>query len=88
VDTSFKQSLKAKAHHLNPVVLLGAKGLTPAVVAETDVALTAHELIKVKLNAAEKAEKLATALSLCEQVQAELVQLIGRVVVLYRKNPE
>lgn len=88
MDTSFKQSLKAKAHHLNPVVLLGAKGLTPAVVAETDVALTAHELIKVKLNAAEKAEKLATALSLCEQVQAELVQLIGRVVVLYRKNPE
>lgn len=54
MDTTFRQSLKAKAHHLKPVILLGAKGLTPAVVEETNVALTAHELIKVKLSGVEK----------------------------------
>ena len=49
MDTSRKKSLKAQAHHLKPVVLLGAKGLTEAVIAETDVALLSHELIKVKI---------------------------------------
>ncbi len=54
MDTGFKQSLKAKAHHLKPVILLGAKGLTPAVIEETNNALLIHELIKVKISGAEK----------------------------------
>lgn len=88
VDTSFKQSLKAQAHHLKPVVLLGAKGLTEAVVAETNIALLSHELIKVKINGAEKEDRLAMAQDLCEQLHAELVQMIGNTVILYRKNEE
>lgn len=88
MDTSFKQSLKAKAHHLKPVVLLGAKGLTEAILAETNVALLAHELIKVKINGAEKEDRMQIAEELCEQLHAELVQMIGNTLVLYRKNEE
>ncbi|MCL9683798.1 ribosome assembly RNA-binding protein YhbY [Legionella maioricensis] len=88
MDTSFKQSLKAQAHHLKPVVLLGAKGLTEAVVAETNIALLSHELIKVKINGAEKEDRLVMANELCQQLQAELVQMIGNTVILYRKNEE
>jgi RNA-binding protein len=85
---SKKQALKEKAHHLKPVVLLGAKGLTTAVVDETHQALKAHELIKIKLKGLDKDQKKKTALELCEQLQAELIQLIGNTAVIYRKNEE
>ncbi|KTD58345.1 RNA-binding protein [Legionella sainthelensi] len=88
MDTSQKKSLKAKAHHLKPVVLLGAKGLTEAVIAETDVALLSHELIKVKINGAEKEDRLSMAHELCHQLKAELIQMIGNTVIVYRKNEE
>lgn len=88
MDTSFKQSLKAQAHHLKPVILLGAKGLTDAVVAETDMALNTHELIKVKINGAEKEDRIEMSHHLCEQLKAELVQLIGNTAVIYRKKIE
>ncbi|CEG58836.1 ribosome assembly RNA-binding protein YhbY [Legionella fallonii] len=88
MDTSFKQSLKARAHHLKPVILLGAKGLTEAVVAETNIALLSHELIKVKINGAEREDRIAMANDLCQQLDAELVQMIGNTVILYRKNED
>jgi len=88
MDTSFKQMLKAKAHHLNPVVMLGAKGLTPAVIEETNVALQAHELIKVKINGAEKAERQEMAATLCDAVHADLIQLIGNIAIMWRKNED
>ncbi len=88
MDTSFRQSLKAQAHHLKPVVLLGAKGLTEAVIAETNIALLAHELIKVKINGAEKEDRILMANELCQQLEAELVQLIGSTAIIYRKNKE
>ena len=86
MKTSFKQELKARAHHLKPVVLLGAKGLTPAVTEETNLALQIHELIKVKINGADKTARLEIAADLCQQLTAELVQLIGNTAILYRKN--
>lgn len=86
MNTSFKQQLKARAHHLQPVVLLGAKGLTPAVIEETNIALHTHELIKVKINGAEKAERQNIASTLCQTLQADLVQLIGHTAVIYRKR--
>ena len=88
MDTSARQSLKAQAHHLKPVVLLGAKGLTEAVVSETNIALLSHELIKVKINGAEKEDRIKMANELCQQLKAELVQLIGNTVIMYRKNEE
>jgi len=86
MDTSTRQALKAKAHHLKPVVLLGAKGLTPAVIEETNIALLAHELIKIKISGAEKADRQLMATELCDQLQAALVQLIGNTAIIYRKN--
>ncbi|MGL6029828.1 MAG: ribosome assembly RNA-binding protein YhbY [Legionella sp.] len=88
MDTSFRQSLKAQAHHLKPTILLGAKGLTEAVVAETHIALQTHELIKVKINGAEKEDRLVMAHDLCQQLEAELVQMIGSTAIIYRKNKE
>jgi RNA-binding protein len=88
VDTSFRRSLKAQAHHLKPVILIGAKGLTEAVAAETDVALLAHELIKVKINGAEREDRILMANELCQQLSAELVQLIGNTAIIYRKNKD
>lgn len=87
INTTLKQALKAQAHHLKPVVLLGAKGLTPAVTEEAHIALTAHELIKVKINGAEKPERIQMANDLCRQLQADLIQVIGNTAVIYRKNP-
>ena len=86
MNTSFKQTLKAKAHHLKPVILMGVKGLTDAVVEETNIALLSHELIKVKINGAEKADRQLIAAELCKQLQAELIQLIGSTAIIYRKN--
>ena len=83
-----KQDLKAQAHHLNPVVIVGSKGLTNSVVDETDVALDAHELIKVKINGADKAERLSIATSLCDSLKAEFIQLIGSIAILYREREE
>lgn len=88
MDTSTKKALKAQAHHLKPVILLGAKGLTEAVIAETDIALKAHELIKVKISGTEKEDRIIMADELALKVHAELVQLIGNTVILYRKNVE
>ncbi len=88
MHTSVKQALKAQAHHLKPVILLGAKGLTPAVIAETDSALLIHELIKVKINGAEKADRQIMATELCTSLNASLVQLIGNTAIIYRQNEE
>ncbi len=80
--------LKARAHHLNPVVMIGQKGLTEAVVQETDTALRAHELIKVRVLGDDRAERIAICEELCAATQAQLVQHIGKLLVLYRKNED
>lgn len=81
-------ALKAQAHHLHPVVMIGQNGLTDAVVQETDTALTAHELIKIRVLGDERSERIAIAEALCERLDAQLVQHIGKLLVIYRKNPE
>lgn len=88
MDKALKQSLKTQAHHLKPVVLLGAKGLTDAVIAETDVALQSHELIKVKINGAEREDRLAMATELSQKLDAAFIQMIGNTVILYRKKED
>lgn len=82
-----KKKLKAQAHPLNPVVMIGQAGLTPAVLKEINVALDAHELIKIKIRA-ERDERNAIKEQICTDTRAELVQSIGQVAVIYRKNPK
>lgn len=80
-----KQELKAKAHHLNAIIWIGDKGLTNPVLAEIDLALEAHELIKVKI-AAEREDRKQIAAEIAEGLHCQVVQEIGRIVVLYRKK--
>ena len=79
---------RAKAHHLKPVVLIGQHGLTDAVLNEIDVALTAHELIKIKIAGDDRDERQAFATSICESCDAQLIQVIGKTLVIYRQKPE
>lgn len=79
--------LRGRAHSLKPVVQLGGKGLTDAVVAEVDTALEAHELIKVSL-VGDRDEREALAADLADRVEAEAIGLIGKVAILYRAHPE
>lgn len=77
--------LAAMAHDKKPVVLLGHKGITDAVVAETKAALLAHELIKARLaegGSDDDAQKLA------EGAGAELVDKLGRIAILYKRHPD
>ena len=83
-----KAALVAAAHHLKPVVMLGQKGLTAAVIAETDQALNAHELIKVKIVAEDKEERLALAAQLRSELNAEFLKLNVSVAIIYRKLDE
>jgi putative YhbY family RNA-binding protein len=83
-----RQILKGRAHALNPVVLLGAQGLTPAVMREIDRALTAHELIKVRVPGDEREERDAMFLQIAYELNAARVQSIGKLLVLYRPLPE
>nr|WP_208123251.1 ribosome assembly RNA-binding protein YhbY [Facilibium subflavum] len=81
-----KQQLKAQAHTLNPVVIIGDKGLTDNVIAEIDGALTAHELIKVKIAGGDKDQRKALTEEICGKLHAQLVQLIGNISIIYRKK--
>jgi RNA-binding protein len=79
--------LKARAHSLEPVVIIGGKGLTEDVVKEVDRALTAHELIKVRAPSLDRDARGETLETICEKTGAEAVQQIGKVLVLFRKRP-
>jgi RNA-binding protein len=83
-----RKDLKAKAHHLNPVILMGNQGLTEAVLKAIDEALTAHELIKIKVAGAEREQRQEWLAAICAQLMAEAVDSIGRILIVYRKNPE
>lgn len=81
------RKLRAAAHNLNPVVMIGQAGLTAAVLAEIEGALNAHELIKVKIRA-EKEERMQISQQICNDTGAELIQNIGQIAVIYRENPD
>jgi RNA-binding protein len=78
--------LKARAHALEPVVQLGSAGATDAVVTEVDRALTAPELIKVKI-AGERNDRAATGDELCARTGATAVHRVGKILILWRPRP-
>jgi RNA-binding protein len=69
-------------------VHLGDRGLTDAVIAEIGRALDAHELIKVRAGGMERAEREATLAEICARLDAQAVQHIGKILVIFRKKPE
>jgi RNA-binding protein len=83
-----RQALRAAAHHLKPVILIGQKGITEPLVRETDAALKAHELIKVQIQEDDRAARREGALALAEATASTLVHQIGKTFVLYRPKSE
>jgi RNA-binding protein len=82
-----RAALKARAHALEPVVHIGQHGLTAAVVAEIDRALTAHELIKVRAGAADREGRAELLEAISARTDAASVHSVGRVIVLWRPRP-
>lgn len=79
--------LKAKAHALEPVVHTGTAGLTDAVIAEVEKALTAHELIKVRIAGDDREARVAVGDAICERTGAAAVHRVGKVLILWRARP-
>ncbi len=80
--------LRGLAHALNPVILMGQKGLTEGVLGELDLALSHHELVKVKLAGGDREERAKILSALLDGSKAELVQSIGHTASLFRRNAE
>jgi RNA-binding protein len=83
-----KQFLKALAHPLNPLVQIGKEGMSTGIIDTVKAELLNHELIKVKIGNNSGLEKHATSQVVAEQTESILVQLIGKVFVLYKPNLE
>jgi len=81
-----RSELRAEAHRLSPVVIIGDKGLTDEVIAEIDRSLKAHELIKVRAATDERDARAVWIETICDRLQAHPVQQIGKVFVIYREN--
>ena len=83
-----RRDLRAKAHHLDPVVIIGQHGLTPAVLHEIDLGLIKHELIKLRVLGDDRDARNALLLRVCTEMDCAHVQSLGKVLVLWRPNPE
>lgn len=83
-----RRALRAQAHHLDPVVAVGQQGLTPAVLHEVDLALLKHELVKVRVFSDDRTVRNAMLEQICAAMTCAAVQHLGKVLVLWRPNPE
>ena len=83
-----RRELKGRAHALNPVVLVGGDGLTQPVLDEIELALSAHELIKVRAAGSGREQRAQMIAEICGRTGAQPVQVIGKMLVVYRRNPE
>lgn len=83
-----KQQLKVAATQLKPIILIGNKGLTPAVQKEVGCALLAHELIKIRFQSQDREERAALTNAICEFHDAVHIHSIGRVGVVYKRRPD
>ncbi|MCG1017864.1 MULTISPECIES: YhbY family RNA-binding protein [Burkholderiaceae] len=79
-----RSALRSQAHPLKPVVLIGADGLTDAVLNEIDVHLNAHELIKIRVFGDERDERAALYDTICDRLSAAPIQHIGKLLVIWR----
>lgn len=80
-----KRHLRGLGHHLKPVVWIGQHGLKESVIAEIELALDSHELIKIKI-AADRATRSAIGAEICARTGAEPIHSIGQMLILFRRN--
>src|SRR5690606_28849995 len=83
-----RSALRAAAHPLHPVVMIGDKGLTPAVLKEIDLNLKAHQLIKIRINGQERTERDATLETICDALSCAAVHHLGKTLIVYRPDAE
>ena len=83
-----KNDLRGRGHTLKPVVSIGNAGLSKAVLREIELSLEHHELMKIKIGGAERDERKKIIARICDQFDAELVQAIGHIALIYRKHPD
>ena len=83
-----KRYLKSLVHDRKPVVIIGSKGLTRAVLDEIDSVLDQHELVKIRVNAEDRDARRTMIENLCTSMNAEMVQQIGHVATVFRRNPK
>lgn len=83
-----RSELRAEAHALHPVVMIGEAGLTPTVLKEIDSSLKSHGLIKIRVFGDDREARIAMYDTICEQLSASPVQHIGKLLVIYRPKPE
>ncbi len=88
LNAAQRRELKARAHALNPVVMISDAGLTPSVLHEIDISLKSHELIKIRVFGDDRAARAAIIDDISTKLDAALVQHIGKILVLYRPRPE
>ncbi|KZY33768.1 MULTISPECIES: ribosome assembly RNA-binding protein YhbY [unclassified Oleiphilus] len=86
LSSADKKHYRTIAHNLNPVIIVGDKGLSEGLMEELNRALNDHELIKVKVAIGDRDDRSALITELVEQSGAELVQTIGKIAVLLKKN--
>lgn len=87
-STKLRKALRAAGHHLSPVVQVGKDGVTEAVLHQLDAQLLAHELVKVKIGTESPEERFEAAERLGAAAGAQIAQILGRTVLVYRKHPE
>ncbi|NVJ49928.1 MAG: ribosome assembly RNA-binding protein YhbY [Gammaproteobacteria bacterium] len=88
LTTSQVRYLRAQAHALKPVVMVGANGITDGLLEELNQALNIHELIKVKVRAEERDERDELITQLCRRSGAQNIQRVGHVLTLFRRNSD
>ena len=88
LNTQLKKSLRGVAHHLDPVVAVSERGITDGIIEETERALDDHEVIKVKVFSPDRTIRGAVATALAQATSSIVLQQIGKVAVLYRRNPK
>jgi RNA-binding protein len=87
-STKLRKTLRAAGHHLSPVVQVGKEGVSDAVLHQLDEQLAAHELVKVKIGTETPEDRFEAADRLGEASGAQVAQILGRTVLVYRKHPE
>lgn len=85
---SERRALRARAHHLHPVVMIGEAGLTPGVLREIDLALKSHELIKIRVLGEDRRARRNLIVDICHALTAHPVQHVGKILVVFRPRPE
>ena len=83
-----RSTLRSDAHALNPIVLIGEAGLSPAVLKEIDACLNSHGLIKIRVFGDDREARITMYETICENLKAAPVQHIGKLLVIYRPQKE